>query len=188
MDKTNFRQKQIEKLSQIENEVKRDKELVICAKLLNQRKIKDAQNIAITLSHGFELDTSLIIKKIKNKGKNVFIPRTLPNRQMEFVKLTDELHFVPKSFGILEPENGDVIDPKNIDVIIVPGLSYEIKQGYRLGFGGGYYDRYLKKTDAAKIVLAFSEQIYPEAQWPVEGFDIPLDKIITENGVQFKND
>ncbi|KRN92672.1 5-formyltetrahydrofolate cyclo-ligase [Pediococcus stilesii] len=185
MEKAAFREKQIKLLSTIDEVSKANKETAIARVLFQQNEFIGAKNIAITLSHGFELNTNDIIEKMRQMGKNVFIPRTLPKRQMEFVEFTSETKLEPKVFGILEPQNGRVIQPEKLDLIIVPGLAYETTSGYRLGFGGGYYDRFLLKTQAPKIVLAFSEQIYSAPQWSVERFDIPLDKIISENGIQF---
>jgi 5-formyltetrahydrofolate cyclo-ligase len=185
MNKKEFRQQQMQKLGQITATTKLNKETQVQAHFLAQPAVKAAQSVAITLSHGFELATMPIIEQLKNVGKSVYIPRTLPEHQMEFVKWTPELKLEPKFFGILEPQGGEVIDASQLDVIVVPGLAYERTQGYRLGFGGGYYDRYLKQTSATKIVLAFEEQVYSKAQWTIEEFDVAMDQIITENGIQF---
>ncbi len=186
MNKNEFRQKQIECLKQIDVKTKSTKEEIITKNFFDQAEVQRAQNIAITMSNGFELDTEPIVQQLIKEAKNVYIPRTLPNHQMEFVRYDPSTQMQPKFFGILEPIDGEVVQPERLDVIVVPGLSYEITEGYRLGFGAGYYDRYLRKTDADKIVLAFSEQIYSKPEWDVEDFDVPLEKIITEKGIQFE--
>ena len=186
MNKNIFRQTQIKRLNQIDITSKRAKEALILESFFDQHEVKNARKLAITMSHGFELDTAPIIQRLIENGKCVYVPRTLPERQMEFVEYNLNTPMQPKFQGILEPVGGNVARPEALDLIIVPGLAYEVSNGYRLGFGGGYYDRYLKKTPASKIVLAFSEQIYSDPQWDVEPFDVPLEKIITEEGVQFE--
>lgn len=72
------------------------------------------------------------------------------------------------------------MDPADIDLLLVPGLAF-MNNGYRLGFGGGYYDRFLKLYKKQTASLAFSSQIV--SQLPVESHDIPVQKIITEERI-----
>jgi 5-formyltetrahydrofolate cyclo-ligase len=72
------------------------------------------------------------------------------------------------------------VDASRIDLMIVPGLAYT-REGYRLGFGGGYYDRYLQNYHGKTISLAFNEQLVPN--FLVEEHDIPVSEIITNLGV-----
>jgi 5-formyltetrahydrofolate cyclo-ligase len=102
-----------------------------------------------------------------------FFPKVLPNDEMAFGNGPS----VPGTFGILEPENGFV--PKSdLDVILVPCTAFKGK--HRLGYGGGYYDRFLKDFQGLKIGIAFDEQ---EADFPVHSWDIPLDIIVTQTRV-----
>ena len=89
----------------------------------------------------------------------------------------DELE--PGYYGILTPKKEFIryIDPKEIDLIIVPGAAFD-RQGYRVGFGGGYYDRFLTDLNCMKISIAFGLQIVDKV--PREGHDLPVDMIITE--------
>ncbi|MCC3238154.1 5-formyltetrahydrofolate cyclo-ligase, partial [Pediococcus acidilactici] len=117
-----------------------------------------AINVAITLSQKFELNTAPIIRSLQERKISVLVPKTFENRRMEFVPLTSETQLAPQAFGILEPVGGVPVAPTALDLIVVPGLAYEQTGGNRLGFGGGYYDRYLKRAPQAhKIVLAFNQ-------------------------------
>jgi 5-formyltetrahydrofolate cyclo-ligase len=140
---------------------------------------KTANTIGVTVSRFPEADTYQIIRKAWEQGKTVVIPKCLPKtKEMVFRTLTafDQLETV--YYGLLEPIEAVTAekDPENIDLIIVPGLAFT-PDGYRLGFGGGYYDRYLQKFNGATLSLAFPAQLVPEL--PVEDHDIPVGKIIS---------
>lgn len=189
MDKKQFRQRQIERLRQLSPDVKAKLEEQIMERFFEQTAVSTAKNVAITLSQKFELNTAPIIRSLQERKISVLVPKTFENRRMEFVPLTSETQLAPQAFGILEPVGGVPVAPTALDLIVVPGLAYEQTGGNRLGFGGGYYDRYLKRAPQAhKIVLAFNQQVYLAAHWPVDQFDVTMDLIITEQGVQFKNE
>lgn len=98
--------------------------------------------------------------------------------QPVILKNFDELEI--GDFGILTVKKNSrkFLDAEKIDCVIVPGAAFDVR-GYRLGLGGGYYDRFLKKTSAKKIALAFDFQITENL--PIESHDVPIDFIFTEN-------
>lgn len=136
-----------------------------------------AQTIATTLSGDFELDTAPIIERAQAEGKTVAVPQTLPHRQMAFRQLTATTTLMTTKFGLQEPQDGVVIAPTAFDLIVVPGLRFA-KRGERLGFGGGYYDRYLPQTVGYKVALALPAQQAAQPGWPVEDFDVMLDAVL----------
>ncbi|MBU9789599.1 5-formyltetrahydrofolate cyclo-ligase [Lentilactobacillus sp. IMAU92037] len=137
----------------------------------------NSQIVGITLSMPGELDTSPIIKHSLQNDKQVVVPRTLPHRQMEFVLLEEDTYLSQTPFGTREPVGGEIIDKTDIDALIVPGLAFS-KNHYRVGFGGGFYDRYLADFVGKSISLALPPQLYERPRWPVEPHDILIDKII----------
>ena len=90
-------------------------------------------------------------------------------------------------FGIEEPIDPIWVNEEEIDLVIVPGLAYS-KKGERLGFGGGYYDRFLSQGEYDRVSLAYMEQVYETALWDVEKFDIPVEWLITIEGVIHVNE
>ena len=99
--------------------------------------------------------------------------------QARIVKSLEELH--PAMLGIpAPPETAPVILPTELDLIIVPALAYD-KSGHRLGYGGGYYDRYLRDTPAFTIGLA--REFLMKEKLPTQPHDIAVKCIITENRV-----
>ena len=109
-----------------------------------------------------------------------YVPRLI-GRDMEIVRVTKQTHFAPNMRGIPEPDSDDVEAPENIDVILVPLLVFDAQLN-RLGYGGGYYDRFLKQYPAAiKIGLAFEEDKVEVI--PSEEHDVVLDLIVTDKNV-----
>ena len=104
---------------------------------------------------------------------------------MEFIKITPFTKYEIKN-GILEPASDDILEPENCSdniEMLLPGLCFD-KRGNRLGYGGGYYDRYLSrflKKQFHKTAAALSYQIFDSL--PVDNSDIPVDMIITEKEV-----
>lgn len=164
-------------LDLLEHQQKSDK---IHKKLLVEESIKKAQVIGITLSSFPEVDTWGLIEELWKRGKRVVVPKCEPlTRGMTFYEI--------ESFGQLEvvymklnepiPNVTKKIEALLIGVLIVPGIVFN-KKGYRIGFGGGYYDRFLSGYDGITIALAFNNQIVEEV--PVERYDLPVDYILTE--------
>ncbi|MGP1910226.1 5-formyltetrahydrofolate cyclo-ligase [Metabacillus sp. JX24] len=144
---------------------------------------KDSKTIGITISRGMEVDTNSIIEKALQMNKRVAIPRCLPKtREMEFRTYTSEDQLEIVYYGLKEPavSKTSLVTPDEMDLLFVPGVCFS-KLGYRIGYGGGYYDRYLPSFGGMTVSLAFSEQILPEL--PAEHHDIPVRKIITEDEV-----
>ncbi|MDN4833683.1 5-formyltetrahydrofolate cyclo-ligase [Ligilactobacillus salivarius] len=172
MNKKEFRKNQIQKLQKLSKtwEKKLD-ELNLYKELFKTTEWEKTDNVAITLSEDFELDTFPIISTAQQQNKKVLVPKTLPNRMMEFVELTPDVKIVRTKFGVLEPESENYVNKENIDLIIVPGLAFA-ENGARLGFGGGFYDKYLSDYRGNKVALVDRSRYFQEPQWDVDSFDI----------------
>ena len=96
---------------------------------------------------------------------------------MNFYTINSLKELKKGNYGILEPDNDKLVNKKDIDLLIVPIVSYD-KDHNRLGYGGGYYDRYLKDYEGKVIGLAFTFQQVEKL--PVERFDLPIKTIIDE--------
>ncbi|MGG0716495.1 5-formyltetrahydrofolate cyclo-ligase [Robertmurraya massiliosenegalensis] len=137
-----------------------------------------SKTVGITVSRVPEVDTYQIIRTAWENNKQVVVAKCEPKeRTMHFRTLTalDQLETV--YFGLSEPivEKTIEVEKEQIDLLIVPGLAFT-KDGYRLGFGGGYYDRYLEDYKGQKLALAFPLQLVKKL--PIESHDIPVDKIV----------
>ncbi|MBM7693301.1 5-formyltetrahydrofolate cyclo-ligase [Peribacillus deserti] len=139
--------------------------------------------IGITLSNFPEADTYEVIKRAWKDGKKVAVPKCYPEKRvLEFHELLsfDQLETV--YYGLKEPIISETrrVPCNEMDLLFVPGLAFS-PNGYRLGYGGGYYDRFLAAYKGKTLSLAFDAQILPEI--PVESHDIPVSKIITPSEV-----
>jgi 5-formyltetrahydrofolate cyclo-ligase len=183
VDKKQLRQEMKGKMASIPKSLHEEKSLTIAEQLYKEPEWVNAKTVGVTISRHPEVDTYQIIKKAWELGKNVVAPKCIPStKQMDFRVLEDFNQLETVYFGLLEPKESITrkVEPEKIDLLIVPGLSFT-REGYRLGVGGGYYDRFLEKYRGNKISLAFDNQI--ASKLPVEEHDLPVDKIITDQEV-----
>ncbi len=128
-----------------------------------------------------EPDTARLFAPLLERGKRVALPRMLPGRQMEVRQYCPDRPPIKHSFGILEPDEGcPLIDAKDIDLVLVPALCYD-RRGFRLGMGGGYYDRWLEHYSG--ITVGLCRQVLLHDALPTEPHDRPVDIVITPNSV-----
>ena len=114
-------------------------------------------------------------------NKPYALPKIGRGGQMDFYEVRDQSTLIKHKFGMKEPQVGDIVIPGPKDIILVPGACFDT-MGYRIGYGGGYYDRYLQKhPDSIKIGLTFDAFLYDVI--PSEAHDQVLDFIITEKGI-----
>lgn len=151
----------------------------IGVQFMRQVVASDASTIGLTISSFPEVDTWGIIKELWRIGKKVVVPKCTPlDRTMTFYQIQsfDQLERV--YMHLLEPNPllCKEINPKEIDILVVPGIVYNPK-GYRIGYGGGYYDRFLTEFKGDTLSLAFEMQVVKDIEYDV--FDLPVDKIIT---------
>ncbi|GAA0457775.1 5-formyltetrahydrofolate cyclo-ligase [Alkalibacillus silvisoli] len=143
-----------------------------------------SQTIAITISRQIELDTHPIIKQAWKEGKEVVIPKCYPHEGhlMKFFKFTNDLELENVYLDLYEPKERDdyLVEPSQINLMIVPGLLFD-HSGFRIGYGGGYYDRYLTNYPNTKLSIAMEEQIVRSI--PYDDYDIPVDYIISDKQI-----
>ena len=132
-----------------------------------------SKKIGIYLSYKHEVDTWDLINEFKNK-KEFYVP-IVKGKEMYFTLYQEEM--IENRYGILEPIEKQEINKDILDLIIVPLVGYN-ENNYRLGYGGGYYDRYLKDYQGYTVGLAYGFQYLKDYQ--PESFDIPLKQIITD--------
>ena len=149
-------------------------------KILKNRNIK-GKIIGGYYPYNNELDCSEILKKFENKKYIITLPRIENNFQMNFFEWTSKDPLIINKYGIPEPIS---YTPKYPDVILVPLLAFD-KNLNRVGYGGGFYDRYIQKIKKKKkfllIGLAYSFQRVKRV--PTNEHDMKLDFIVTEKNV-----
>lgn len=149
------------------------------ARFLALPQVEEAKTIfAFWGIPGKEPDTSRLIGELVRRGKTVGLPRMLPGHRMEVRRFDPDRPLVKASFGISEPgEDCPLMDREDIDLVLVPAVCYD-GCGYRLGFGGGYYDRWLEGFSGVKVGLCRGA-VLREAV-PIEAHDARVDLLLTE--------
>jgi 5-formyltetrahydrofolate cyclo-ligase len=141
-------------------------------------QVSDARTVLLFYSFGAEVPTAGIIQRLLDSGMRVLLP-FLDDRTMDAAELRSDDALVATTYGPKEPVNRIPVDPADVDAVIAPGLAFDAK-GYRLGYGGGHYDRYLSRLrrDSCRVGIAFHLQIVPRV--PHGTRDQRLDFVVTE--------
>ncbi len=182
LDKKHLRKEIQSRLSKIPKPLYEKKSSQIANHLFHDDGWKNAHTIGMTISRAPEVDTYNIIKKGWEEGKQIVVPKCYPKERKMVFRLIDSFNQLETVYyGLQEPKEEETraMDMDKIDLLIVPGLGFT-SDGSRLGFGGGYYDRYLHDYHGPTLSLAFEEQIV--AAIPMEKHDIKIKKIISERG------
>jgi 5-formyltetrahydrofolate cyclo-ligase len=182
-DKKLLRKQMLDRMKELSKPEYEQLSYQIACRFYNSPLWRQAKTIGITVSKTPEADTWQIIRRAWEEGKRVAVPKCIPeSKQMVFRELTSFMDLESVFYGLWEPnpEKTDEIFSEEIDTLVVPGLAY-MKNGFRLGFGGGYYDRFLEHYKGRTVSLAFEMQFI--TGFPVEAHDRPVEMIITDQQV-----
>ena len=153
--------------------------------ILRDPDFQKAKIVAMYASFRNEVDTVSLVRETLTLDKKVCLPKTnIKTRSLTFHLISKMEDLAPGAFGIPEPKKDcPVVPPSEIDLVIMPGIAFD-ETGRRIGFGGGYYDRFLKQISphAKKIALAYEFQVIRE-RIPDLAKDAKVDRIITEERV-----
>ena len=135
-----------------------------------------------------EIDTSILMSVLQGKDKQIVIPKILDHYELEHYLLADQTPLKRTRWGILEPQSGIKINSNQIDVVFVPLLIFDL-QGHRIGYGKGYYDRFLAKCRKETIKVGFSYFDPIERIEDIQSHDIPINFVITRDRIyEFSSD
>ena len=149
----------------------------VVERFLGLPEVQRAKTVMLFSHFGSEVPTGSLLRRLHERGVVIALPRI------------EEGHLVPvgyapgdptstTSFGAQEPVDGTPLDPASIDVVAVPGVAFD-RGGRRVGYGGGYYDRFLRELPAFTVAVAFDLQVVEDAV-PAGRFDLPVQAIVTE--------
>ena len=176
--KSELRKQVLQEMKAISREQKQAIDQALTEHFLHHLFYQEAKTIAIYLSFPHEFQTHELIEQALRDGKKVLIPKTYPKGRMDFV-VYDPQQLVKTSFGLLEPQGDlEVVDVSQIDLIHVPGLAFT-REGYRIGYGGGYYDRYLKHFPGHTLSTVYPCQIQ---EFIPDDHDIPVQEVLMYEG------
>lgn len=184
LNKKEIRKSIIKNRDLIDANVKQEMDDSIFEKFINSNFYKCADVIFTFVSFASEVDTKKIIEYAIKDKKTVCVPKVISKDEGFIIYKINGLMDLEEGFyGILEPKNTcEIIDYESIDFILMPGVAFD-KFGGRIGYGGGFYDRYLSslKRDIPKIAIAYDLQIVDKI--PMTGLDIYIDGLITEKEI-----
>ena len=180
MTKEQIRNTALLKRKQVDN--KKDKDSKIAQNLIGLSCIKNAETVLCYVSLDGEISTDYLIETFL-KDKKVAVPFCIDNNGNMNFYLIDSLSLLkPGSFSVREPDINECekLTDFTDSVIIVPALCFD-KKGNRLGYGKGFYDRFLKKYPFISVGLCYNSLIVNDL--PCNEYDIPVDIIVTETSV-----
>jgi 5-formyltetrahydrofolate cyclo-ligase len=153
----------------------------IAARLLALPELEAARTVLAFSSFGSEVDTGPVVEALVARGLRVALPR-IEEGELVPVAYRPGDPVRRAAFGALEPSAGAVVPDAEIDVVIAPGVAFD-RSGGRLGYGGGYYDRFLLRLPhrPPRIAVAFAEQVVDEV--PSGRPDLPVDVVVTERDI-----
>ena len=176
--KAELRKKILHEMKAIPRQQKQAIDQALTELLLQHPFYQEAEVIATYLSFPHEFQTQELIEQALKDGKKLLVPKTYPKGRMDFV-VYDPQQLVKTSFGLLEPQGDlEIVDASQIDLIHVPGLAFTM-EGYRIGYGGGYYDRYLKHFPGHTLSTVYPCQI---RDFSPENHDIPVQEVLIDEG------
>lgn len=185
-EKKRFRKEIIKKRKEIPKEEVMRRSEIIKENFINLDGYKKAKIIMAYLPFKNEVDTLPIIYNALENNKKITVPKTYTETKKMFPAVIEDLEqdLDYGNYGILEPREDKLkfLEPVELDLIIVPGVAFD-ENGYRLGYGGGYYDNFITKLrdDVVLAAVAFEEQVVEEV--PLNSWDKKVHFIFTEDRI-----
>lgn len=183
MDKRTFRSMARKNRDAMNEKLRLEKSNLIFEQLIKLPLFQKSENLFIYLSFRSEVNTWKILDYALEQGKFVYAPITLTDeKKLLCCKVDDPKKQLQKdSYGILSPyfDKDRIVSSQLIDLVLVPGLAFDLEK-HRMGYGGGYYDRFVTtlSSSATTLALAFEEQLYEKI--PLDPYDMKADHILTE--------
>lgn len=181
--KQDIREKSRERRKNTPSDVRAEQDRRISENVRRLHQYAPCSTLLIYMSTPIEVDTRRIIENAWADGKRVAVPRCIPDtRLMEFYYITSFDDVEPGMFGVLEPkDNLPMVDNFDGCLMIVPAMQFDIN-GYRLGYGKGYYDRYMSRFTGVSAGLCYIEEL---RRHMYHGrYDKPVDIIVTDRCIR----
>lgn len=142
---------------------------------------KQAHALGTYLSLPDEVVTHTLVQQAWSLGKQLAAPVVNQAKNiMRFHRIDHQTPLQPGALGILEPRDSQTVSAEDLDLLLIPGVGFD-ESGFRLGFGRGYFDRFLQSCKAFRMGLAYEAQLTPAL--PASTWDVPMDCIVTEKRI-----
>lgn len=180
INKKELRKELISRRKNMDKSYRVNSDEMIYNKLINCPEIINASVILTYISTEIEVDTIRFINEMLRLGKTVAAP-LCEGKNMRFIKISSLNDLEAGAFGILQPKGNEEITDFSNSVCVTPALSFN-KDGFRLGYGGGFYDCFSEKFSGISVGICYESFI---GEIPLEEFDRPVDILITENEIKY---
>ncbi len=153
----------------------------IAERLLALPELDGARTVMVFASFGSEVDTGPILAELAARGVRLALPR-IADGEVVATSYRPGERLVPAALGVPEPAHGSTVPEREIDVVITPGVAFD-RAGHRVGYGGGFYDRFLRRVrpEVPRVAVAFALQVVPGV--PHAEGDERVDLVVTEDEV-----
>ena len=189
MDKKELRKRILELRGALSPKERYDKSICIAQQVLELECFKTCNKILLYMPVRSEVETQEIYQAAQRLGKKIYYPR-VNGQQMEFYLTNESTEFEISTYGIKEPKPESTVsfklDEEDKIVVIIPGVAFDL-DGNRIGYGGGYYDKYLRwmecigtREKISRVAVAYACQIVAAGLIENEVHDVQMDYIITE--------
>lgn len=154
---------------------------IVAERLLALPEATSARTVLLFYSFGSEVATGGMAARIRAEGKRLLLPY-VEEDGMEAAEVREDDELIRAPYGAREPARRVPVDPSEVDLVVAPGLAFD-RGGHRLGYGGGFYDRYLARLrpETVRVGIGFAVQV---VDWvPAGPGDQRVDLVVTEAGV-----
>ena len=182
LSKKELRRELLARRRALDKAYRKEWDMLVYNKLTELPEILAADTILTYISTEIEVDTIAFIGKMIKSGKTIAVPKC-EGKEMRFIKISGFDDLEKGAFGILEPKDGAEITDFKGSVCITPALSYDEK-GFRMGYGGGFYDRFSLKYDGISVGICYESFM---GEIPAEEFDKPVHIIVTDKKIRYIN-
>lgn len=179
MQKEELRRLYIKRREELSPEQRQRLSLSIVERIRELPAFKDAKKVLLFCPHRGEPDITPLFDVVIKEGKELILPKVNGNN-LKLIRVRDKGDIKPGAFCILEPQGDEEVSPEEVDLSLVPGVAFD-KEGYRLGFGKGYYDRLLGSLAGLKVGVAYDFQVVERL--PRDSWDRPVDLVLTEKNL-----
>jgi len=177
-EKARLRRELRRRMGELSHEARQQSDTALFRSFLSLPELEKAKTVLLFYGVNTEPETSRLIPLLFAKGKQVCLPRCLPQHQMEARMIRQDSVLVPGHVQIPEPpEDCPLVLKKDLDLILVPALSCD-RRGIRLGQGGGYYDRYLENYSG--VTVSFCRKEFLQKELPSGRYDKKVMIVLTE--------